>query len=77
VRIPRSSEDRICTTCDGERVLIGDAVDSRGERVDEVIDCPDCAVEDFRELDDIDDEKAPLEKSFWQSLALLGTTGKP
>jgi len=67
----------VCETCGGDGVLIGDAVDANGERTDEVVDCPDCTVDDFRELDDTDDEKAPLEKSFWHSLAGPDTTSKP
>lgn len=31
-----------CETCGGDGVLIGDGVDARGERTDDVQPCPDC-----------------------------------
>jgi hypothetical protein len=31
-----------CETCGGEQVVVGDRVDGRGERTDDVQPCPDC-----------------------------------
>lgn len=34
--------EEACETCGGDGVLIGDKVDRRGERTDDVQPCPDC-----------------------------------
>jgi len=51
----------VCEVCDGEGILIQDGEDQRGNRVDEVIDCPACTVDDFRELDEEPEDLGPLE----------------
>ena len=41
------AEQNECETCDGRGVLIGDRADHRGERIDDVLRCPDCAPEPY------------------------------
>lgn len=52
-----------CPTCQGDGVLITDAIDKHGERTDEIIDCPRCSLDDYRELDDErEDDLGALER---------------
>lgn len=53
--------DEQCGTCGGEGVLVGDAVDRRGERTDEVVACPDCTLDECADCggDTGDDAPSP------------------
>jgi ssDNA-binding Zn-finger/Zn-ribbon topoisomerase 1 len=47
-----SDGDDVCPVCGGDGVLIRDDTDARGERTDEVIPCPECGEDEYRELDE-------------------------
>jgi hypothetical protein len=57
---------KVCETCWGDGVLIGDAVDARGNHIDEVVECPECSRDDYEEIEG--EQLDALEKSFWHSL---------
>lgn len=68
---------RVCEVCGGDGYLVGDAVDSRGERTDDVVDCPACPPDDdYPDFEEGEDRMAPLEKAFWQSLSACASSDR-
>lgn len=50
-----------CETCGGDGFLIGDRVDAKGERTDDVQRCPDCDDDHDHPLYDTLDEERDYE----------------
>ena len=58
--------DEPCATCGGEREITVDHWDPRRDHFTTQEPCPDCAGDDYRELDGEDLDA--LEKTFWHAL---------
>jgi len=43
--------DDTCETCNGDGVIIADAIDTHGERVDDEMPCPDCGPNELDEYE--------------------------